>query len=193
MILSKREKYIAAATIITVAILVLDWYVLTPVLGRQASLEAEQQTLLGDLAQANALFKRRVLLGRKWRELLDAGMGRGVAEAESQVLHALRDWSQESRLTLTSLKPEKVAERGDLLEMSFQAAGTGPMSAIARFLWRIETARIPIRIERLQLGARREGADDLSLQLNVSSLCLPPARQPSATPAGTKATGKGTS
>ena len=191
MILSKREAYIAAAAILTIVVLALDWYVLTPVLDRQAALEAEEQTLLGDLAEARALFKRRVLLGRKWRELLDAGMGRGVAEAESQVLHALRDWSQASRLTLTSLKPEKVTERDDLLEMSFQAAGTGPMSAIAGFLWRIESARIPIRIERLQLGARREGADDLSLQLSLSSLCLPPDKQPSAT--GSEASGRGPS
>ena len=103
-----------------------------------------------------------------------------LAQAESQVLHALRDWSQDSRLTLSSVKPGKVVERGELLEMSFQAAGTGSMSAVSRFLWRIETARLPIRIHQLQLGARKEGSDDLSLQLSLSSLCLPGARAPAA-------------
>ena len=99
------------------------------------------------------------------------------------MLHALRDWSQETGFALSSLKPGKTTERGDLLETSFQAAGTGPIEAMARLLWRIETASLPLRIEQLQLGARKEGADDLSLQLSLSSLCLPPAQETQAAPA----------
>jgi hypothetical protein len=30
-----------------------------------------------------------------------------------------------------------------------------------------------VRIAELQLGARKEGMDDLSLQLRISALCLP--------------------
>jgi hypothetical protein len=173
MILSQREKLIALAAVVTVAVLFLDWYVLTPVLDRRAALVAERQALAAELAEAQALFRRQRLLSRTWRQMLDSGMTTGLASAESQVLHALRDWSQDSRLTLSSVKPGKVVERGDLLEMSFQAAGTGSMRGVARFLWHVETASLPIRIQQLQLGARTEGADDLSLQLSLSALCLP--------------------
>ena len=62
-------------------------------------------------------------------------------------------------------------------EITFQAAGTGPMSAVARFLWRMETAPFPLRVEELQVGARREGTDDLSLQLRVSTLYLAAEQQ----------------
>jgi len=180
MILSGREKLIALAALVTVAVLLLDWYVLTPVLDRHAELVAERQALTAELAEAQSLFRRQRLLSRKWRQMLDSGMTTGLAGAESQVLHALRDWSQESRLTLSSVKPGKVVERGDLFEMSFQAAGTGSMNAVARFLWHIETASLPIRIQQLQLGARREGTDDLSLQLSLSVLCLPAAGEHTA-------------
>ena len=42
MVLSKRERYIVAATIIAVSILVLDRYIVTPFLDRRAQIEAEK-------------------------------------------------------------------------------------------------------------------------------------------------------
>lgn len=173
MILSKREKLMALAAGATVAVLVLDWVVLTPILDRRAELQAERDKLVAELTEAQSLFQRQRLLGRTWREMLDAGLAAGLAQAESQMLHGLKDWSQESGLALSSVKPGKVVERGGLLEMSFQAAGTGPMGAVARFLWRIETAPLPVRIQQVQLGARNEGVDALSLQVSLSVLCMP--------------------
>lgn len=173
MILSSRERLIALVTALVIATLVLDWYVLTPILDRREQLDTERQTLTAELAEAQALFRRQRLVGPKWRAMRDAGLDAGLARGESQVLHALRDWSQGSGLTLSSLKPGKVVERGEVLELTFQAAGTGSMRAVSKFLWHIETASLPLRIQQLQLGSRREGADDLSLQLSLSALCLP--------------------
>jgi hypothetical protein len=36
----------------------------------------------------------------------------------------------------------------------------------------METTDLPLRVHELQLGARREGADDLSLQVRASTLYL---------------------
>ena len=107
--------------------------------------------------------------------MLAFGLKRPTGEAESAVFHALREWSQESRLTLSSVKPGKATTQGDLVALTFQVAGTGPMRSVAGFLWRVENARLPVRIEQLQLGSRKDGEDDLSLQLRLSAICLPPA------------------
>ena len=61
-----------------------------------------------------------------------------------------------------------------------QAAGTGSMNAVSRFLWRVETAGIPLRVKEMQLGSRKEGADDLTVQLRLSTIYAPGAR-PAAT------------
>ena len=84
----------------------------------------------------------------------------------------MRDWAQEAGLTLWSMKPERLDQEDDLREIMFQAAATGPMSAVSRFLWRIETTSIPLRVKEVQLSSRREGTDALSLQLRVSTLYL---------------------
>lgn len=93
--------------------------------------------------------------------------------AESQVLHALGRWAGETGLGLVSLQPERLTEETLLPEIEFRASGTGSMATVSRFLWRLETAEIPLRIKGLQLTSRKDGQDDLSLQLTFSTLYVP--------------------
>ena len=54
-------------------------------------------------------------------------------------------------------------------------AGFGTtMLSIANLLWSMETATIPVRVNDLQILPRKEGTNDLTLQLTVSTLCLLP-------------------
>lgn len=172
MILSKREHYIVVTAIAALALLVADRYVLTPILSHRARMETKIQSLTGEKERAATLFSRKSLMTRKWNEMIAGGLKTDPAEAESQVLHAMRDWAQEAGLTLWSMKPERLHREDDLREIMFQAAATGPMSAVSRFLWRIETTSIPLRVKEVQLSSRREGTDALSLQLRVSTLYL---------------------
>lgn len=105
--------------------------------------------------------------------MLDGGMRRDPAEAESQILRSLRNWSAEARVALSSQRPERSAEKSELPEITVHVAGTGSMATVSRLLWLIETVRVPIKIEMLQLGSRKDGTDDLSLHLKVSTLYVP--------------------
>jgi len=48
------------------------------------------------------------------------------------------------------------------------------MAAISRFMWRLQTSKVPIRVTDLSITTRRDGIDDLSLDLGISTLYLPP-------------------
>jgi len=186
VVLSKRERYIAIATFAAVAILFADRLVIGPVLDRKAAMDEEMVLVTGELEQAQALLERKKIAGPRWQEMLEAGLAAGPAAAESQTLHAIRDWSQSARLSLASLRPERVVDRGDMKEITFQASGTGGMDAVAGFLWYVESSSMPVRITELQLGTRKEGTDDLSLQVRISVLCQseePKAESPASAPA----------
>ena len=173
MVFTKREKVIIAATIAAVCLLVLDVYVLTPLLAERDDVQADKARLEAKLTQATSLLKRRRLLNDRWRGMLAGGMKHDPGEAESQLLRSLRDFSAELGVKLLSLRPERSVEKTQLPEITVHASGTGSMSALSRLLWRIETARIPVKIKMLQLGSRKDGTDDLSLHLRVSTLYLP--------------------
>lgn len=176
MVLSKRERLIILVAALVVAALVLDRYALTPLLDARQVLGAEKETLLADLERASALLARKRQMQPRWKDMLAGGLQADPTEAESQILHAVRNWSTECGLRLASVKPERLPEKTVLPEIAFQAVGTGTMSAVSRFLWRLETAKIPVRIQEFQVGARKEGTDDLTLQIRLSTVYLPAER-----------------
>ena len=174
MVFSKREKIIVAAAVAVLGVLVLDLYVLTPLMDEWGAVKVRRDRLVAKTAQAGSLLRRRRLLGRTWRRMLAEGMTPDPAAAESQVLRSLRNWSADTGLRLSSLRPERSTEDSKLPEITVHAAGTGSMASVSRFLWRIETAKSPVKIKMLQLGSRRDGTDSLSLHLKVSTLYSPP-------------------
>ncbi len=172
MRLSRRETYIGAVALAAVALLVADHYAISPLLERGRELESERQQLARSFQDAEALFARRRLMDRKWQQMTTGGLSAEPGRAESLLLHALRDWAQQTGLALVSLKPERSEHEKGLSEVTVLASGTGRMSAVGQFLWLVETAELPLRLGDLQLGARREGTDDLSLQLRLSTIYL---------------------
>jgi hypothetical protein len=190
MILSRRERIIGILVLIALAALALDHYVLSPLLAQRAALGARREQLEADMQRAGSLLKRRRLIAPEWRKMLSSGLKRDPAEAESQILHALRNWSEEAGLSLTSLKPERSTDKAALREITVHAAGTGGMYAVSRFLWHLETAAIPVKVKRVHVISRKAGTDDLSLQVRLSTLYLasgsqsPQASDPRAAPLG---------
>ena len=178
MVLSKRERILAIATIAVVGFLVLSKFLIDPVADRFKQREMRKQQLLLELNEAQNLLQRRRLLEKKWKTLLSDGL-RNEVEAESRVARALDGWSRQARLTLSSVKPERVASDKGFKEMTFAVAGTGTLEAIAQFLWQIETAPLPIKVKDIQLGSTSESGQSMSLQLRLSALCLSTEREPS--------------
>jgi len=170
MILAKRERLIIAITVIAVSILVLDRYVLTPVSDKYRELDLTKQRLLLKVQRAEMLLSRRQQVEPRWRQMLAGGLRRDPGEAESQIIHAVRDWSEEAGLKLPSLKPERTMEKTELREITFHLTGGGSMSSMSRFLWRLETAQVPIKLKTMELRSRKEGTNDLALQsLRIST------------------------
>ena len=172
MILSKRERYISGATVLVLGALVLDRYALTPLFERRAQLESETSECQSQLERAVKLFKKNGQLSKKWGGMTAAGLGSDASAAESRLLHAVRDLAQESGLSLSSVKPERSELERQFRRITFRATGTGPMLAVSKFLWRVETATLPVRIADLQVNSRKDGADDLSIQLGISTLYI---------------------
>ena len=178
MVLSKRERIAAILALMVVGALMADKLVIGPVLQRLRQVEDRKQELLAQVNEAQGLFERRRLMERKWKTMLADGL-QNEGEAESRLVRALDKWSQDTGLALTSVKPERVASEKGLNEMTFVVAGQGSMNAVARFLWQVETAELPIKVKDMQLGlASSETGDSMSLELPLSVLYLGAEHKP---------------
>jgi len=169
MVLTKRERIILIVTLVCVGLLILSEFVVDPLQNRLGEMEAERQQLQVNLEEAQLLMGNRGAMQRKWNSLVADGLGND-AEAESKVLRALGDWAEEAGLSLSSIKPDRVASDKGLQEMIFTVAGKGTLESVSRFLWQIETAALPARIRDMQLGSGSESESTMSLQLHLSVL-----------------------
>jgi hypothetical protein len=171
MVLTQRERIILIVTLLCVGLLIVSKFVVDPVQARLDEMEARRQQLQGDLEEAQMLLGNRGTMQRKWNTLVADGL-RNDAEAESKVLSALGEWADGAGLSLSSIKPDRVASDKGLQEMIFTVAGKGTIEAVSRFLWQIETAALPARIRDMQLGSGSESESTMSLQLHLSVLYL---------------------
>lgn len=171
---SKRERYIAIVAGVVIGLLLFDYFIYTPITDRTAAIDADLEEVNDELTEASILFSRSAKLNREWAQLAGSNVPRSETEAESRVLNSAREWAQSAGLTLTQLKPDRTEDVENFKVRSFRAVATGQMEQVGRFLYSIEKGEIPIRISDLNIASKKEGQDDLTVTLTVTTIFLPP-------------------
>ncbi len=181
MVLSKRERTIVLAAVGAVALLVLDQLVLSPVLTQLDQLSTDKTTYTGKLDDAAMLFRNQKAKEARWNQMIADGLKSDAADAEDTLDHAVYEWAQASGLSLKSCTPERTMQR-DRSEVVLYVVGTGNMGAVAHFLYRAQTSKLPVQPEDVEIGSRREATDDLNVTLHLSALYFPAG--PRSAPSG---------
>ena len=184
MILSRRERYIVIGTVVVVGILALDRLFLTPLIERRQETDARIRLATGQMEKGTALITNRGRVNRKWNEISGTTLKTDGATAESQIIRSVGDWALEAGLNPSSVKPERAEKEKQFMKITFRANATGNMAAISKFMWRLQTSRVPVRVTDLSITTRRDGADDLSLDLGISTIYQPPEAVKAETASG---------
>jgi len=174
VVLSRREKIIAATLGGVIALFAVDRYALTPYLDTRSRVVRETEVVTNDLEKADRLLANRRRVEEAWRELQETGLKTDQAAAESLTLHSLRDWAQNARVSVQTLKTDRAIRAGDFLQIRLQVSGTANVAALAQFLASMESAKFPLRINEFRANARKEGIDDLTFNMTVSTLAYSP-------------------
>ena len=175
MLANRREKIIAIVTVAVLGLLVIDQYVLSPYLEERDRVAKALNEATASRKKADGLLKARKATDDAWSALLKGGLTTDPAAAESQALHKMREWSDASHVDMQSLKPDRVARSGDFQQIRIQATGNASTAAFANLLGMVETATIPIKVNEFRLTSRKEGVDDLTFALSVSTVVFSPA------------------
>jgi hypothetical protein len=193
LVFNKRELAIGVIALGALLLFALDYYALTPFLAYRAGVKERFEAVSKQLDDADQLKERAGKAQLVWKGLLAKGLKTTASDAESQTLNAVRDWAQDSAMGLTSVKPEHVTQddKDELRQIGFHAMGVGPMASVARMLWRLEAAPIPLRVNSVQIMARKEATDDLAVQLSIATVCYnPEAGKAKSAPAPSRTQGE---
>jgi hypothetical protein len=172
MVLSKRERRIAIVTIAVLMIFVFDRFILSPVMDARDKVLSQKEDLIREMGKASGLFKQKGKVSAKYNEMISGGLNSDASITESEILNAIRAWSQDYGLSLSSVKPERNKSGEEMREIIFNLACSGDMTSLSRFLWRVETSTLPVKITEIQLGSNSDNGREMSLQLKLSALYL---------------------
>lgn len=179
--LSERERKIFIATAALIGLWILYAVAITPLMAQRTQLQTDTLNALQTLHQANDLIDRAVVDRHRFDQMIHYGLASNASAAESQMLHAIGDWASDSHLTLTGNKPDRAEAQAPFEKITFHVTSTGNLASINRFLWDIETSTLPARIEDFTIASRKEGTNDLSLTIAISTIrVVPPTTAPAA-------------
>jgi hypothetical protein len=172
MNLRRREKLLALAAAAVVLLWLLDSFVLTPVWERYRQDRAEALAVQQELFKAEQLLRRADALEAQHGRRAAAGLGLPVSQAEGKMVEAVEKWASRCGLREVSMRPERLDPEQGVQAIRCRVTAAGPMSALVGACWRMETASIPLRIEHLRVSAPDSTVDRLSIQFDISTVCL---------------------
>ena len=169
-----RQQLLALIAIAAVALLASDKLVFSPLLAGWKNRSARITDLRKSIDQGSVLLDREQTIRRRWQSMTTNTLPSNVSAAENTVLKAFDRWSQDSRISITSLKPQWKRSDEDYLTLECRADAFGSIQTLTRFLYEVEKDPLAFKVESVEISARDNDGQQLALGLQVSGLLLNP-------------------
>ena len=177
MNLKSRQQLLTISAIAVVALFAADKLLLGPLTASWKHRSARLTELRSQVAAGSSMVKRELALRATWERMRTNTLPNNPSLAEQQVLKAFDRWSQESRISVTSISPQWKHESDDFITLQCRVEASGNLQTISRFLYDLERDPMALRLESVEISARDNDGQQLALGLQVSGLVLTPPQQ----------------
>lgn len=174
MQISNRQRVLGLAAAAGLALLIADKVVITPLIAGWKERSTRIAELTKSVAQGNLLIGRDRQIRERWDSMRTNTLPEDVSLAENEVLKAFERWSQDSRISVSSIKPQWKRSGDDYMTLECRADAFGSMQAVSRFLYNVEKDPLALKVESVEITSRDNDGQQLSLALQVSGLLLNP-------------------
>lgn len=174
MNITNRQQMLGLYAIIAVVLLAGDRLVFTPLTKSWKARTERLAELKKSVRQGSQLLERQNSIRTRWDHMRTNTLSGEVPEAEKQVLKAFERWSQDSRVGISSIRPQWKTADDDHVTLECRVDAFGNLPALTRFLFDIEKDPLALKVEAVEIRTRDEGGEQLTLGLQVSGLLINP-------------------
>ena len=174
MQIKNRQRLLAIGAATGLALLIADKVVITPLMAGWKERSARIAELKKLVEKGTLLIGRDRQIRERWESMRTNTLPEDVSLAETEVLKAFERWSQDSRISVSSIKPQWKRAGDDFMTLECRADAFGSMQAVARFLYNVEKDPLALKVESVEITSRDNDGQQLSLALQVSGLLLNP-------------------
>lgn len=172
MPIKNRQQLLALAAAIGVGLLVGDRLILTPLTKSWKERSHRITELTKSVNQGSLILDREESIRSRWDQMRTNTLPASVSAAENEVLKGFERWSQESRISISSIKPQWKQGGDDFMTLECRADAFGNIQALTRFLYELEKDPLALKVEAVEITTRDNDGQQLTLGLQVSGLQL---------------------
>jgi hypothetical protein len=178
MNLNKRQQLLGILAIGAVALLAGDRLVFTPLTRLWKDRSEQLAQTKKSFEHGTQVLAREKVIRERWDRMRTNTLSSEISVAESEVWRAFDRWSQGNGITINGLKPQWKHNADDYATLECRVDATGTLPQITRFLYEIEKDPLGIKVDILEMTARDDRGQQLTLNLQVSGLQLNPPATP---------------
>ena len=177
MKIENRQKFLLIGAIVVVSLLVADKIIIGPLLAGWKERTVRIAELKRSIEQGRQILQREDTIRHRWDNMRTNTLPDDVSLAENQVLRAFDNWSRDSRISISGIKPQWKRTADDYMTLECRADASGTIEALTRFLYTLEKDHLALKVEAVEISSRDNDGLQLTLALQVSGLLLNPLVQ----------------
>ena len=174
---NKREKLLLTFALLALVILAGDRLVLGPLINSWQTRAANIIQLKRNVEYGNELLPREKSDTKKWERYWGVNLNSTNSVAEDEVLRAIENWTGDSGILLTSIKPQWQNHDDRYRTYDIRLVAEGTMQEAVEFVHAIESDGLPLKIEQLELVSREKTGKLISVSVHFTGLQLGEALQ----------------
>lgn len=172
---SNRQRLLIIVTVAALLLLIGDRVVVMPLTAAWRARTAEIARLQKNVTEGRGVVARDAATRARWAEMQAQALPKDPAQAEQELISAFDRWGRASNVELGSIKPQWKRGPGNRYsQLECRVDATGSISTLTRFLFEVEKSPMALRVDSVELNARDEFGQRLTLGLLVSGLRLAP-------------------
>ena len=170
-----RQHLLTLIAAAAVALLAGDSLVFTPLVKAWRERSSRIAQLKRDITQGARTLERERAIRDRWDSIRTNTLPDDVSVAEGGVLKAFDRWSRDSRISITSIKPQWKRNADDFVTLECRVDAFGSLSTLSRFLYEVEHHEpLALKVDVVEIGSRDAEGSQLTLGLQVSGVLLNP-------------------
>ena len=173
MKIQNRQQWLAVVAIGIVAYFAVDKLLFTPLWKSWNERQTQVADLRKKISQGALLLQREQSTLRRWEDMSKNTLPNDLSVAEQRLLLAFDFWARESRISVTSIAPQK-KEADDYTSLECRVDAFGSLATVTRFLYNIEKDPMGLKMESVEISSRDNEGQQISLGLQLSGLILNP-------------------
>ena len=174
MKIENRQQFLVALTIAMAALYAADRLAIEPMIGWWKSRAIAITELRRQVNDGKLLIRREAGIRGRWDQMRTNTLPNNTSLAEQQVLKAFDTWSRDSGADVTGIMPQWKNDTDDYMTLNCRVEAAGSLETLSRFLYDIEKGPPALKLDSVELSARDNNGQQLTLGLQISGLALMP-------------------